>query len=464
MIESIWLYPPLAFARLGPSQTPCDSYAWGPNDVSPRGTGKTTIVPLETLRVSANGTVSATTPKSIAFKDAAGFRPVCPFFELHGRFTLRGQTVEGPITPAVLADSGLTLADVRWRVDVANLKAFHYTLDNADRVAATLQLPGDVHDRRELRGVSPTGPGRPLVLAGRAIPLGRVQLTRPSSAFPELRLRFTPAAGRVYGPTDLPRRAPDWPVPAPQLILDPRATWCRFRVVDDARTNPSGLFAIDADEVSLGLVDDVCDGVITCTVGNADAAQARVVVGPPVYAPDRRPFVSLADGLTDRVRRGDVRDPAYVADTEQTTREIRDLMERVFETVGLVNADFQNLRARSENAGIAASLGLPATAANDRAFPAMEPLLDRPLPLTELARRQHRRFLSLEVFEDMLRERPDLIDQIVREPVSGERFYDREMPALFRGSDRHPMHLTRRQYDLLKAWAARLRAETEPGT
>ena len=295
------------------------------------------------------------------------------------------------------------------------------------------------------------------------MPLGRVQLTRPSTAFPELRLRFTPAAGRVYGPTDLGQRAPDWPVPAAQRILDPRATWCRFRVVADARTNPSGLFAADGAGVSLGLVDDVCDGVVTCTIGD-DVAQARIVVGPPAYAPDRRPFTSLADGLTDRVRRGDVRDPAYVADMEQTTREVRDLMERVFESMGLSNVDFQNLRARSENAAIARAQGLPDSAARDRAFPAMEPLLDRPLPLTELGRRQHRRFLSLEVFEDMLREQPDLIDRIIREPVTGERFYDREMPALFRGSDRHPMHLTRRQYDLLKAWAARLRAQTEPGT
>ncbi len=68
------------------------------------------------------------------------------------------------------------------------------------------------------------------------------------------------------------------------------------------------------------------------------------------------------------------------------------------------------------------------------------------------------------MIEDLLREQPDLIQRVVREPMTGERYYDRRMPAVMRGSDRHPLHLTRRQYDLLNAWAAALRSDTEAGT
>jgi hypothetical protein len=45
--------------------------------------------------------------------------------------------------------------------------------------------------------------------------------------------------------------------------------------------------------------------------------------------------------------------------------------------------------------------------------------------------------------------------------MTGEKYYDHKMPALMRGSDRYPMHITRRQYDLLVAWVRRLRRDIE---
>jgi len=136
-------------------------------------------------------------------------------------------------------------------------------------------------------------------------------------------------------------------------------------------------------------------------------------------------------------------------------------MERIFETMGMMNVDAQNLRARRENANIAQQQGLPPNAAQDKAFPAMDPVLGRPLPLTELGRQQHRRFVSLEAFENVLRENPDLLANIVREPMTGNKYYDQQMPALMRGSDRYPMHISRRQYDLLMAWVQRLQKNVE---
>lgn len=464
MIQRLWLYPPLAFARLGPSRTPCDSFRWGPNDTRPRGTGKTTIQPVETLHVTPDGSVTATVPDTITFKDADGFKPVCPFFELHGAWELDGQEQEGPITPEVLARFGLTAADLRWQVEVANLKPFHYTLRADDRIATSVELSGDVTAMRVLAATTPPGAAQPLIPPGVQLPLGRVQLTRPTADFPEFRLRFTPAAGAVYGPTNLPQRSREFVLPPERRILNPSAPWCRFQITDDPRTNPGGLFASDDQGVSLGLVDDVCDGLVHCALPGIERASARVVVGPPDYAPDRRPFTSLADGLADRVNRHEVADPAYVEELALTSLEVRDFFERVLETMDNVNVDAQNDRARGENASVARALGLPPDAARDKAFPRIEPLADQPLPLTAQGRQKHRRLVALEVLEDLLRERPDLIRAIIREPLTGDRYYDRRMPAVMRGSDRMPMHLTRRQYDLLMAWARRLRRDVEPGT
>jgi hypothetical protein len=465
MIQKLLLYPPLAIARVGPSETPCESFHWGPNDLRPRGTGKTTIVPDETLHVSEDGTVTSSLPAQIAFKDAAGFKPVCPFFELHGEWTEGEETVRGPITPEVLAQCGLTPHDLAWRIEVGNLKPFHLTLAPDDRIIATVELAGDVTERRPLKGVSPAGAQQPLVPSGQGLPLGSVQLTKSTEAFPELRLRFTPAAGHTYGPVNLPERSQVFVLPQDRLILNPAAAWCNFVPRDgDPRTNPGGLYATDDDGVSLGLTDDVCDGVIRCALAGVPSAVARIVVGPPDYAPDRRPFTSLADGLTDRVQRADVHDPEYVEDRISTSIEIRDLMERILETMELVNVDAQNERARFENRAIAIGQGLPPDAGEDKAFPRMEPVLGRPFPLTELGRQMHRRFVALEVFEDILRERPELLDQLVRKPMEGDRYYDRRMPAMMRGSDRLPMHLTRRQYDLLAAWVERLRRDAEGGS
>ena len=58
MIKRIWLYPPLAFARVGSSSTPCENFYWGPDDLSPQGTARTQIIGAETLEVAEDGTVT----------------------------------------------------------------------------------------------------------------------------------------------------------------------------------------------------------------------------------------------------------------------------------------------------------------------------------------------------------------------------------------------------------------------
>ncbi|MGH8907610.1 MAG: hypothetical protein ACRD0K_14055 [Egibacteraceae bacterium] len=207
----------------------------------------------------------------------------------------------------------------------------------------------------------------------------------------------------MYGPTNLPQRSSQFVLPPRRLILNPAAPWCNFSLrPDDQRTVPVELFAMDAVSRSLGLVDDVCDGLVHCSLTGVKRASARIVVAPPDYAPDRRPFTSLADGLADRVNRHEVADPAYVEDMALTSAEVRDFFERVLETMENINIDAQNDRVR---------LTSPSNAG---AFPPVEPLMDRPLPLTQLGRQKHRRFVALEVLEDLLREHPDLIRTWIR--------------------------------------------------
>jgi len=213
MIKRIWLYPPLAFARVGSSPTPCENFYWGPDQLTPGGSARTRIVPAETLTVDDKGIVSAHEPKrEIVFRDEHGFRPVCPFFELHAEWEKDGATEEGPVTPELLDQFGLSETDVNWQVDVVNLKAFHFTGSSGDRVEASVPVPGGCFTRQRLEGRSPEVE-KPLILAGKRIPMGSVQATRPDGDFPELRLRFTPPSGKVYAANNIHERLAALPQP-----------------------------------------------------------------------------------------------------------------------------------------------------------------------------------------------------------------------------------------------------------
>src|ERR1700722_8702690 len=313
LIEALWIYPPLAFARLGGSDIPLESFAWGEDDTTPHGTGKTTIAPATTFEVADDSTLSSYLPDNIRFKDAQGFRPVCPFFELHARWSdAQGNKTEGAVTMQLLAELGLGLAQFAWTVQVANLKPFNMVKDPATRIGAIVDITGNNHASLELQGRAPAGAVNPLVPPDRYIPLGSVRLIKPSHEFPQVRLRFTPAKGIFYGPTNLKERWKDITLDERFLFLNKDSPWCSWKPTDDdPRGTPGGQYAQDDNAVSYGMVDDVCDGIIECTLKAGPwtanpagvLARARIAVAPPDYAPDRRHLASLADGLKDRVDR-----------------------------------------------------------------------------------------------------------------------------------------------------------------
>src|SRR5207237_2466881 len=113
----------------------------------------------------------------------------------------RGGT-RGPLTRGLLAEAGLALSDVEWRGQVGNHKAFRRTGMAADRIDAATEWFGD-------HGVMPLEGRCANFLRGKTLPFGDVQFIRPTKEFPEIRLRFTPAKGLIYGGNDSRTRPED---------------------------------------------------------------------------------------------------------------------------------------------------------------------------------------------------------------------------------------------------------------
>jgi hypothetical protein len=501
MLTHIWLTPPLAFARVGSSPVPSAAYMWSASDLAPNGSGRTTLAAAETLDLDENGKISRSEPDRIVFRDRYGIRPVCPYFELHGTWTHDGRKHSGQITRAVLASQRIDISDISWDIHVAQLKAFHYTYDNGDRIDALLHLSGTDTKRHPLEGRSPSNAKQPLVPKDGFVPLGAVQVAAPSRAFPEIRLRFYAPAGLVYAPSNFAGRIRDadfrlagnreWralKIPKERRFLNPKATWAKYILErstlgpwsgTDSRNIPALLFAYlevgpnedIADHHGLGLVDDVSDGIITCTVklGRRKlAAQARIVVGPPDYGPASRPPVSLADSLADRTDREQPRTGRWTMDELRDI--VHDIFERAFETSDQMNKDYQNSRCHEENTTTLNDLSM--TSAYDRedveamlwpdvtANPAAVRRGDADaLALAKTGERKHRRYSAVEYLEERFRENPELFEQWIRRPLDPNPYFDRRMPALMRGSDTRPWHLTRRQWEIVRLWVDELKKD-----
>jgi hypothetical protein len=189
------------------------------------------------------------------------------------------------------------------------------------------------------------------------------------------------------------------------------------------------------------------------------------VVGPPHFSPDRRPPVSIADDLIDKEDRAGPRDKAWAVGEENALAarmEVQDLLDRAFETVGASNLDAWAEQRREENASAAIYRGDPQQPF-DPAAPIWGDLSNQTvmdLPLFARGTWRHRRNSAEEFFEQLVRENSGLIVQWIRDqddPLSV--YYDQRMPALMRGSDRRPLHLTRRQMEEFRRWFEAISAE-----
>jgi hypothetical protein len=358
-IQQLYFLPPMAIARLGGSATPLDSFTWI-EDPTIHGGGQTVITPATSLDVLPDGSVRPRLPAVIQFRDGNLLRPTAPFFELW--VSLANTADIQPLTTAILEDAGGTLAGVTFTVTAANRKAARRTGDDTCAFSARLQVSADNHDVHSLLASSLGSP--PLVFPDRPISLGTFRVIRPTKAvalgvdLSVLRVRFTPATGQVYGPpTAAAATEPEFPnrqyelVPAANRLLNPDSSWLRY-TGNRSFDNPEPADTYDgADDrrrnnLSFGVVDDTCDVLLEAEVvvgGIRLRASARAFSGPPDFAPDRRPFVSLADELIDR-------DPPAVEPAEESIDaldRLADLFQRVFETVSLANIDAMRDRAVS---------------------------------------------------------------------------------------------------------------------
>jgi hypothetical protein len=420
-IKALRILPPLAIARFGSSPDPMDNYEALADPADP--TLARVLRPAETLRVDpATGEITAaeTPPAPPRFRDGDGnIRPVAPFLEVWAQFETDGPFRQ--LTLADLSDLGLSPESVAWHVRVANRKVVRRTKDSGDAVTADTG-PFSDHNVHPLNGQAGN------FLDGKTIPLGAVRYLRPTAAFPEVVLRFTPAAGKVYGPGGGdPRIIP---------VYDRgKGSWAGFQEpdTDRERTVPIQTFA-NENNVSRGFLDDSCDGTVAVTVtlgvNKTRRAHAHVSVGPPDFAPDTFLVRTLADDL-DQMRFGI--EPSAPVEAEAVIGIVR----RALETMRLMNTEFWNVRyAESAFSEMEAKYAF----ARSRHKDVLQALQGLKPGSGDEARRAA--VATVEFILTVLRRYTQVGDR----SVQGRR----QMPAMMRGADAQNLALTRRQIRILE--------------
>lgn len=475
VIRDIFFLPPMAVARVGGSPTPVDSYEWQ-TDHDAHGAAKTVVRPTVTLDVADDGSVSSRLPGEIRFKDNDGaIRPVAPFFELWATVqdAATGDVTEKPVTTALLAEQGLALDDLHIDAIAANRKAERRTSSPTCAFIGEAQINGADHGRHRLDAVSPRTSGQtPLVAADRPIPLGTVQVIKPSEPGTPvddhgvdtsvIRVRFTAPAGKVYSPPST-TSAPASPVPpgvadsarskygriheiVPEenRILNEGTPWSEYIMLtgqwEDSQPQDGYDGANVGDSRSWSVVDDTSDGIITATLGVRHRrllARARFFTGPPDYAPDRRPIYSIADDLAERELPAPTIDRA---DLDALIIEVTDVFRRAFETSSLFNLDAARTRAVLENTGKLAGTHPPIPSQPKFEKDSMTPLdvpyvdvtptlgpqtppsafsggagADR-LPYTEMIERVHGALMEEPILLDFLQRKGHHVLELVRPP------------------------------------------------
>lgn len=502
-IDELFFLPPMAIARLGGSDIPLASFTWA-EDPSLYGAGLTVIVPDISLEVTADGSVRPFLPAFIQFRDGKLLRPLAPFFELW----LRSGDVEQPLTLKWLQENKLSLSDIQYTVTAANRKAARRSGDLACEFSATESTAADNHTPLELLAVS--SGNEPLVLPDNPINLGRFQALKPTPAtamgvdLSVLRIRFTPARGLVYGPPsattaiDTDTNRAHEIVPEANRILNPASAWVQYSS-NNRRDNPQPSDTYDgADDssrrnLSFGVVDDTCDVLLEASIRvgkrSFDAA-ARAFVAPPDFAPDRRPFCSLAEELVDR--EAPVRDSAE--DLPDALQRVGDLFQRVYETASLANVDMmRNAMMPGNDRGLVNFANLPKVIQSESMTPKDAPYFDRDqdlnsppsshekLPYSSIAAQTHAPLANTDDLAQFLRTSAPQIRRLVRPAYAPFRSlqekvnpsakpdptqrdprnlrdneHDMRMPPYMRDSDASPLSLNRRQYDFLMQTIGRL--------
>jgi len=447
-ITELRILPPFAIGRLGASDTPLENYDLVLDDKDALGfrqiTGADTfLVDRETGEIK-----DSYRPKRVRFRDGGAIRPVAPFLEVFARTA--DDTLE-PLTLALLEQHGLEPSSVKWRVEVGNLKIFRRTSIADDRIEAKAEFCD--HRAHPLEGRCAN------FFDGKILPLGFAQYIKPTPAFPDIRLRFTPAGGWVYGSSAKRKEVDDFNkvvevddkiVPSDRILYDPgKGTWRGFddgKTPAPERTVPGAIYAgysdpVSGDQVSWGYLDDECDGIVTVTLaidGKTLTAFARIAAGPPTFAPDSIPIRTVADEL-DQVLLGFDADAATV-----TLEEAEEIVRRAVESVRLMNTAAMNGNTIEGRINAASTMVRQDSNDFSRYY---QPIMTPTSVDNHAVLALHQNILAAlrsgtgAWFAQALRQPEDIGDL----SDAGRR----KMPAMMRGADGRLLALSRRQIDTI---------------
>jgi hypothetical protein len=452
-IVGLSILPPLAIGRLGSSPEPLENYEL---ELPADALGFRKIISAETLYVNrTTGAIAeAKKPDVVKFRDGDRIRPVAPFLEVFAH--IDDGTVR-PLTLELLGAKRAEDAKVCWNITVGNIKAYRRTGDENDKAIASIKVTD--HESHLLLAQATN------FIKGKTLPLGTVRYIRPTDAFPEIRLRFTPAAGVVYGAkrtrVQLDEYGNRTEHPDPILLRDeqivydaanPNQKWVGW--VDKGKatdTNPGAIYAgfinKDGNQESWGYLDDECDGTVTVTVtlpdGREFSAYGRIGAGPPNFAPDGFFVRTVNDDLIQALVGKDVEQ------ADATLAEAEDILRRAAETVRLMNVTVMN--GNPVNGVPVPASTMPAQDANDT-HRVLQPVNGPGIVDSRSILALHHAVLAalragtVPWFPDLLR-RPEEIGDL----SDAAR---RKMPALMRGADGRYLTLTRRQIDTIAKVAA----------
>jgi hypothetical protein len=498
VIQALFCNPPIAIARLGASTAPLVAYTWVLH-ANARNDSDTGIVPDWSFEVMTDGSLTPVLPDEVRFRDGMAIRPVCPFIELWARVGEEGSDAstwrDTPLTEELLAQQELGLKDLSFKIDARNAKVARRTANPALAYGLfpSIELTGDHHELVPLEATSPPGVATPMIPTGRSIPFGAVQICKPTpnpanAPWPPsidlsiVRLRFTPAVGAFYGPPQAAQSTPESVVPAVPVsnaFLSDGAGWFKSNGAGGGFVIPADTFdfLVSGDSPqALGVIDDTCEARIEVSLLSRartapTAASAVILVAPPDFAPDRRPFVSIADDLNDRSSTSVARNGAM--NDGELELWVQDLFQRVYETVSLMNVDFwrsaRGLRGLSGNRLAPTPIQNDAITPLDQALGGQDalrnrlervaaPTSDQPLPIGEHAREKHRSISDLDQLRELVGLQPTRLRQLIRGAFEAEQGEDgsnttMRMPPFMRASNANPLTLVGWQYDLVMRWA-----------
>lgn len=449
-ILELRILPPLAIGRLGGADEPLEAYALQTDPDNPLDYRH--IVPCQSFEVDkASGQIArAYVPESIRFRDGnRKVKPVAPFLEVFARTSEAPDELQ-PLTIALLAQEALDVGDLHWDIELGNIKLFRRTGEVKDKIYA--KLSGLKHHAHQpLMGECPN------FVPGKKLPLGHVQFIAPTSDFPEIRLRYTPAAGLVYGSrtqrleVDQNGNAElkDDPIiySDEQVLYDPCGPWLGYSESSGpALTVPGSIYAgytnKDGEQTSWGYLDDECDGVakvvLTLADGRQLTAQATIGAGPPVYAPDTLPVRVISDEMEQLLYGPEV------DDAEVSLDDATELVLRALESVRLMNTAVMNGNPVNGRLNVASTMVRQNTNDFHRYY--------EPIAATSLVDNLALRALHERVFSALAAGGAPWFAQVLRRP---EEIGDlsstalRKMPALMRGADGRSLVLTRRHIDMV---------------